>query len=311
MRARSTLAHLANDLRQAPRAGLLEDALARALGDPSLTVAFPLPGRDRLVGSDGRAVSGEQVGRARTAIARGGETIAIVMHDPRLLEAAELGDAIGAAARLAVDNERLRVEGLTQLRALQGSRRRIVRRAGEARRRLERDLHDGAQQGLLALMLELREARSEAEGAGDAATAAALGEAQHEAVVALDELRRLAHGIYPAVLEDAGLAAALVSLAEVVPLAVELETLPSLRYPPDVEATAYAVAVDAVADAAARSASHIRFAFTESGDRLQLRAVDDGVHRAGPLVRVEDRVGALGGNVSFDPRRISAELPCV
>lgn len=144
-------------------------------------------------------------------IQRGGLTIAAVNHDPALTGTSELADQIGAAARLAIDNERLRAEVLAQLERVRASRGRIVAAGDAARRRLERDLHDRAQQRLLAARYELRLAR--ASTGDDTQRAAEIERAIAEAKAALAELRDLAHGIFPAVLDDAGLGPALWALS--------------------------------------------------------------------------------------------------
>ena len=131
--------------------------------------------------------------------------MALVAHDTTLSGAEALEREIGAAARLAVDNERLRAGALSQLEDLRASRARIVDAGDAARRRLERDLHDGAQQRLLTLSFELRLARAAAEAAGDEELAGLLASSGAEVQAALDELRELAHGIYPAILTEAGL----------------------------------------------------------------------------------------------------------
>ena len=136
--------------------------------------------------------------------------MALVIHDAALSGARELEREIGAAARLAVDNERLRAEVLAQLEDLRASRARIVEAGDSARRRIERDLHDGAQQRLLTLSYELRLARADAEADGDEALAPLLAVDGEEVQAALAELRDLAHGIYPAILTEAGLGPALV-----------------------------------------------------------------------------------------------------
>src|SRR5439155_3673120 len=144
-------------------------------------------------------------GRAVMTIERSGHPIALVAHDATLVDGSRLDREIGPAATLAIENERLQAEVLAQLEDLRASRARIVETGDAERLRLERDLHDGAQQRLLALSYDLRLARAAAEADGDAELVTLLATAGDEAQTALGELRELAHGIYPAILAEAGL----------------------------------------------------------------------------------------------------------
>jgi signal transduction histidine kinase len=210
---------------------------------------------------------------------------------------------------LSVENEALRAEAMAQLHALQASRARIVETADGARRRLERDLHDGAQQRLLALSYDLRLARAGADG--DAALASTLDTAAGEIEAALEELRDLAHGIYPAVLTEAGLGPALATLADEAPLPVELGRLPSGRPPPGVERTAYVVVDVAIEDAAGREATWLAVRVDQDRELLVVVTDDDGAPRTARLVHLADRVGALGGSLFVGDTTLRAELPCV
>jgi signal transduction histidine kinase len=187
---------------------------------------------------------------------------------------------------------------------------RITDRGDAERRRLERDLHDGAQQRLLALSFDLRLARSAAESAGETEVAEHLAAAVAEAVAALEELRQLAHGIYPAILGEAGLAAALRTLAEEAPVPVELGAVTDRRFPAAAEAALYIAAREATDDAARRGATHIRLELHADDDHIALTAEDDGSEREGSLVHVEDRVGALGGHTETGATSLHAEVPC-
>ena len=180
-----------------------------------------------------------------------------MLHDPALVDERELERALGSAARLAVENEALRAEALAQLRELRDSRARIVEAGDAERRRLERNLHDGAQQRLLALSYDLRLARAGAAADGDEQLVALLDAAGGETAAALDELRELAHGIYPAILTEAGLAPALETLADEAPLPVELGDVAPARQPPAVETTAYVAVAEAIEDAARRGATFL------------------------------------------------------
>jgi signal transduction histidine kinase len=311
-RMRSSVSRLAAEVAEAPPAGTLRDGLAAALGDPGLEVRYWLPESGRFVTADGRAAPPPAAGngRAVTPIARGGHTLASVSHDAALLDGDELEHQIGSAARLAIDNERLQAEVLAQLDELRRSRARIVEAGDAERRRLERNLHDGAQQRLLAVSYDLRLARAAAENDGDAELGELVSRAAVEIDEALGELRELAEGIYPAILTEAGLATALESLVDSAPIPVELGGIAPGRYPAPVETTAYYTVEEAIHDAASRNATFARVATGTLEDTLVVSVGDDGAGRDEPLVHVADRVGALGGSVEFGVNTIRAELPC-
>jgi signal transduction histidine kinase len=294
---RSAVARLATNLEAAPAAGALAAALGCSLGDPGLDVAYPVG--DRLVDGDGRSVSAH--GRAATPLVRAGRTVAVLLHQPDAVQREELERELGSAARLAIENERLRAEVLSRLDDLRASRARIVETADAERRRLERDLHDGAQQQLLALSYDLRRSLSEADRQLAAVLRAGVGEAQ----AALEELRELAHGIHPAILSEAGLGAALRTLADTARVPLDVLSCTDERFPPAAEAAAYAVAVEALEQTgeeglALRAARH--------GDTLVVDAEGQGVT---PTIHLADRVGALGGTIAATPRGLRAEIPCV
>ena len=221
--ARASVARLVVELVQVQRPGAVRDALAQTIGDPTLELAYRRSKMDSYVDAFGRPFElAAGPGRAVTPLLRGDTPVAALVHDGRLLEQPGLLQEILPAARLAVENERLRAEVLAQLEELRASRARIVETGDAERRRLERDLHDGAQQRLLALSYDLRLARAAAEAEGDdPELTALLASAADEAQAALAELRELAHGIYPAILTEAA-RAALATLADDAPLPVEL-----------------------------------------------------------------------------------------
>ena len=166
-RTRARVARLAGELGDAPPPGRLREALASALGDPDVDVLYPRPDSRQLIDADGRPAVPAASARAVCRVIRRGRPLALVLHDPALVDERELARALGSAARLAVENEALRAEALAQLRELRDSRARIVEAGDAERRRLERNLHDGAQQRLLALSYDLRLARAGAAGDGD------------------------------------------------------------------------------------------------------------------------------------------------
>jgi signal transduction histidine kinase len=306
---RRAVAQIATRLGEAPPPGSVQAALAKAVGDPELKIAYWLPNAQHYVDATGRPVA-EPVaapGRAITALVRDGRQIAAVSHTAAL---ADLERGLGAAIRLALENERLQAEALAQLENLRASRVRIVETGDAERRRLERDLHDGAQQRLLALSYDLRLARVEAQADDDPQTGSLLTQATNQAQAALEDLRELAHGIYPAILAEAGLAAALATLADTAPLPVEIRDAAQGRYPAAVETAAYLLVAEALQDAAGRGASHAAVDVVWDGERLVVTVEDDGAERTAAMAQLADRIGALDGGLAVEPTRLRAELPC-
>jgi signal transduction histidine kinase len=306
---RRAVARITASLGQAPPPGSLQAALAQAVGDPELRIAYWLPNSEHYVDAEGRPVAESTAapGRAVTTLIRDGRRIAVVSHTAAL---PDLERELGAAVRLALENERLQAEALAQLDQLRASRVRIVETGDTERRRLERDLHDGAQQRLLALSYDLRVARAQAQADDDRHTGSLLTQATEQAQAALGELRELAHGIYPAILAEAGLAPALASLADTAPLPVEIRDAAQGRYPAAVETCAYLLVTEALDDAASRDASHGTISVVQDGGRLVVTVEDDGTDRTSAMVQLADRVGALDGQLTVEPRRLRAELPC-
>ena len=306
---RRSVGRVVADLGGAPLPGSLESALARAIGDSGLRIAYWLPASKRYVDSRGEPVREPvaESGRAVTPLVRDGRRVAVVAHAAGV---AALEREMGAAVRLALENERLQAEVLAQLHDLRLSRMRIVETGDAERRRLERDLHDGAQQRLLALSYDLRVAQSGAEADGDVETASLLTEATGDAQAALSELRELAQGIHPAILTQAGLGPALASLADAAPLAVEIGETTEERYSAPVETTAYLVVAEAIDDAARRGASYAAVGAIRDDERLVVSVEDDGSERNSTMVRVSDRVGAVGGSFEVGSTILRAEIPC-
>jgi signal transduction histidine kinase len=311
-RTRAAVSRLASELGEAPPPGTLRDSLAVAVGDPALEVAYWLPGAQRLVDGRGKPMEAPVPGHGRTVtpIVRDGRPVALVVHDAALLEGSALEREIGYAARLAVDNERLQAEVLAQLEDLRASRARVVETGDAERRRLERDLHDGAQQRLLALSYDLRLARAAAEADGGRELTTLLASAGDDAQAALGELRELAHGIYPAILAEAGLAPALATLADKAPLPVELGEVPSERYSTPVETAAYLTVTDAISNAVERKATVVAVNLAREDKQLVVQIKDDAAGDGSELVHLADRVGALGGSLEVGPHSLRAEIPC-
>jgi signal transduction histidine kinase len=305
-RTRSALARLVVELAASPSPGGLGAVLARTLGDPSLTLLYPLPD-GRRVDARGRPTK-PGPGQTVTPLVRGGQTVALLAHRPGLLDDPGLVEQIAATARLALDNERLQAQVHAQLQDLRASRTRIVERGDAERRRLERDLHDGAQQRLVSLALSLRLARL---GDVTASDAAALEQAEAEIRQALAELRELAHGLYPAALTEEGLGAALQALAEQAASPLALGRLPQERFEQKVEAAAYFLVAETL------KRSRPRRAAVEAAPADGQLVVEIQTDQQPPqgLTDLADRVGALDGRLlvqaaSGGGTRIRAELPC-
>jgi signal transduction histidine kinase len=321
-RTRSAVVRLVIDAVQSPPPGGLRDVLARMLGDPSLELAYPVGEPARYVRTDGQLASiGPGRGETLTPLARGGRTVAVLRHRAGLLDDPGLAQEVAAAARLGMENERLQAEVLAQLRELQTAQARIVAAGDAERRRLERDLHDGAQQRLVALSLALRLPGPQPGQAPVPRLTTLIGRASHELRLAIDELRELAHGIYPAVLADEGLAAAVETLAETSTIPITIGQLPPERLPAPVEAAGYFLAAEACGlIAALPGAQGATIEAKHEGGRLVVQITSDAAAPPGQdletsLLDVTDRVGALGGRLRAGQDRagaitIRAEIPC-
>lgn len=306
---RRALARILEMLGEAPAPGSLERELGRVVGDPDLRIFYSMQDPERYVDAEGRRLP-EPVktpSQTLTTIVRDGRRIAVVSHSKAL---GELVSQLDPALRLGLENERLQVESLARLEDLRRSRARIVETADAERLRLERDLHDGAQQDLVALSYEIRLALSVANADGETRARELLEEAGTEALAALDDLRVLAHGIYPAVLSTSGLGPALAGLADVAPLYVDIRTITSERWRDPVEMAAYLLVREAIDDAARRGASQAVVKAVRERDDLVVTIDDDGADRREDLVRLADRVFALGGTLTVEPTSLRGEIPC-
>jgi len=321
--SRSAVADLVVALDRTPGPAGVRQALASALGDPSLTVCYWDPETQAYVGADGRPAEPDPPPRrAATEVTADGAPLAVLMHDSELLDQRPLLDAVAAAARLALENARLQAALAAQLEEVRASRARIVQAGLEERRRVERDLHDGAQQRLLALSLTIAMISDKlAAGPGtDPDLTRLAGTACGEISAAIGELRELGRGLHPAVLTNEGLAAAVETLAALAPLPITTRILPA-RYPPAVEATAYFVISEALANVARHArASKAEVTACGDGDRLVVEVRDDGIGGAparggSGLTGLADRVAALGGRLTITSppgggTTIRADLPC-
>ena len=307
-RTRMAVSRLAAELGGAPRPGSLATALARATGDPTVEVVYPLPG-GRLVDASGLTVTPPSPGKGRavTPIVSRDRTVAYIAHDAATVDGDEIRREAGAAARLAIENERLQAEVLAQLADLRAARVRLVEAADAERRRLERDLHDGAQQRLLALGYDLRLAASAANARGDRHAIDLLASAIADVDEAVAALRDLAHGIYPAVLTEAGIGPAVWSLGDDSPIVVDVRELPTERFAPAVERTAFEVVAQGIDTAAAAASSAVSVRVGREGDNLVVEL--DGIGE-GPFPNLVDRVGALGGSFQARSSSLRAEIPC-
>jgi signal transduction histidine kinase len=319
--ARSAVGDLILELQSDPAPANLSLALARALRDPSLKLAYWLPDFGVYVDREGQQVdvAANDEERVTTLTDRNGTRVAALVHDRALGEEQELLDAVGAAAGIALENERLHAELRARLEELKGSRVRVIEAGQKERRRLERNLHDGAQQRLIALSLELSRLERTLGGEPDAQTR--LEEARREIALSLEELRDVARGIHPAVLSGHGLGVALESVAARAPLPVRLTVDLDGRLPERIEEAAYYVVAESLTNVAKHARAHDAAVSVAHADNLLLvEVVDDGVggadtERGSGIRGLADRVEALGGRLRvWTPpgggTRVKAEIPC-
>jgi signal transduction histidine kinase len=319
--ARSAVADLFVELRTDPGPADLRDALSRALRDPSLGLVYWLPEFGSYADIEGREVDLRELGagRAVTVIDQEGAHVAALIHEPALKDEPELLDAATAAAAMSLENGRLHAELRARLEELRGSRARIVGAGQRERQRLERNLHDGAQQRLIALALEL--SLLEAQLEGDVNATSRLAQARREISTSLEELREVALGIHPAVVSGHGLEIALEQLAARAVVPVRLNVEVDGRLPEPLEVAAFYLVSESLANvgkhAHATSAS-VEIACTNG--QLVVEVIDDGIggadtERGSGLRGLADRVEALEGRLRiWSPKdggtRLRAEIPC-
>jgi signal transduction histidine kinase len=292
--------------------------VADALGDPLAALFFWLPETGAFVDASGESRELPRDERARREIRRDDVRTAVLLHDPSLSERRDLLDGVLSAAALSIEMARLRVEVRLQLAEVEASRTRIVEAGYEERRRLERDLHDGAQQRLVSLGVRLRRLQH-ALPAGTEVLSPAIDQAVDEVGATIGDLRQIAAGVRPARLDD-GLAAALRDLARTTPIPVEVEASRE-RVAASVEAAAYFVACEAITNAVKHgAASKVAVRTFRDNGTLHVRVSDDGVggaivRRGSGLAGLRDRVSAHGGTFELQsPRgggtRLEVAIPC-
>jgi signal transduction histidine kinase len=306
--ARSGLTHLFRDLRHLDR-DALQATLARALGDPGLRLAY--------AGADGTLPAPDRA-HSVAPLERDGRHFAALVYDPSLDDDPELVEAVSAAAAIALENEHLHAESQVRLAELMASRERIVAAGDAERRRLERNLHDGAQQRLVALAMQLRLIQADIRK-DPAAAEARVTTASGELAESLGELRELARGIHPAALEF-GLTTALEGLARRSPVPTVVSWDSDERLPEKIELAAYFVACESLANVAKYARATAASVHLSRTDRsVVVEIADDGVGgadaTAGSGLRgLSDRVEALGGHLLITSPAgagtvVTAELP--
>ena len=321
--ARTKVADLVVSLGASPTREGMRAALSRALGDHSVSVLVWSPDATAYLDEAGRPTElpDHDPARSVTLLERQGQPLGAIVYDAALREDPGLLESVSAAAATAIENDRLQEEVQAQLAEVRVSRARIVATSDEQRQRLERDLHDGAQQQLVALAMDLRSARLRVDPATQPELALRLEGASARADSAISELRELARGIHPAVLTEAGLAAALESLALRAPFPVTVEALLPAYLPTAVEAASYYVVAEALTNSAKHARARQAWVRAEVlGDRLHIEVADDGVGGAdlagGTGLRgLADRVAALNGSLHLESppeggTRLVAEIPC-
>ena len=316
--ARAAVADLLLRLNHPIEPAELQSALATTLSDPMLSLSFWLPETEQWVDSEGRAAASASSASRLTVPVEGsnGEPLAVIVTDTGLARHRNLLSAAVAASRLALENAQLHASVLAQLAEVRESRARLAQAAMTERRRMERDLHDGVQQRLLAIAMTLGQVQTSAT---DATTSALADMAGRELQDTLRELRDLARGIHPAVLTQSGLAAAVDSAAERMPLRVDTD-IPDRRWASTVELTAYFVICEALTNTVRHAAAHrVEVSVVDADEHLTVRVRDDGSGGADlsagtGLLGLADRVAAVGGVLDIDSPRgtgtcLSAVIP--
>ena len=302
-RTRAALARLVLDIGAAPAPGELRSWLAESLGDPSLELLHRLDSGEWVDAEGRHADVASDPERETTLVRAHGEEVLAVIHRPGLLDDPALLSELVTTARLALEHEGLHAARQARLEELRASRARLVAAADAKRRELERDLHDGAQQRLVAIALAIRLARRQV-AADDQLLDARLGKAEEDVRAAVVQLRDVAHGLFPTVLADEGLRAALDELSEQTPRLMP-RSLPDGRFPESVESAAYFAAVESLR----LTERDVTVDGVAQDGRLRLM-IDTGTTLDGALTQIRDRVGAVGGTVAVADGELLLEMPC-
>jgi signal transduction histidine kinase len=305
--AGSALAAMARELGGGPSLTVVERLVRRVLDDPHARIAFWLPRLGEYSDYHGRriALAAEDETRTWRAFGYKGETMFAIVHDPALSEDPELVEAVGAAAMIAIENRRLQQDLLASIDALRSSQRRLVLAGATERRKIERDLHDSTQQRLVAIRIQLELAREQSTTSNELRIRlAALGEQVEEA---LDELRLVAHGIYPRLLADEGLAAALREAARRASVPVELDLQEVGRLSEEQETAVYYCCLEAMQNVGKHAGDDVTASLRlrRDGRTLRFSIADDGRgftvrrdHAGVGLTSMSDRIAAVGGEVT-------------
>jgi signal transduction histidine kinase len=306
--AGDALQRLTECVRDVPNAVTLRGAFADAFKDPTLEIVFPANGSDAgWLDSAGRPVTLPEPGTGRgvSEIRNDGRLVAALVHDKGLWARPELVRASVALAGVVLDNQRLAAQAEASMRELRRSRARLASSAVRERRRIERDLHDGAQQRLVALRIELEVAEGLIRS-DPACGAARLHELEAALDDALEELRSLAHGVYPPLLADRGLDDGLRAVAERSAIPVELDLHDLGRYPPEIENAVYFCVLEALQNALKHAGGAHRVVVRLDGSvpgELRFAVVDDGagvaaLRQGAGITNMKDRLAAVGGEVT-------------
>lgn len=279
----------------------LEQTLRKTLGDPTLDVAFWLDGEGRFAGLNGAAAPVCASGQVTTELRMGDKLVAAIHHDPKSVEVLAIVGALDGPARIALENECLSAQLASQTRELQRSRLRIIERGDLERQQLERDVHDGAQQHVLALGFDLRTELTRTSH--DDPRRPMLEHCLTETSRALDDLRELSHGLYPPSLEAGGLVPALRALTRRTAVDLTIRTVPAHRMPAPVERALFAL----VSDAAGRAVHDLDVDIKTCDTHVEVRIVGSGAPSG---QQVFDRIAALDGTLTADHTTINAMIPC-
>lgn len=305
------LERLTGTLSSRPSAGELRGALSAALRDPRLEVRFSMgaspSGWVDATGAPAEALTAAP-GRTVTEVSARGHVLAAIMHESELLYERALLDGVVAYTATTLQNRELVLQLRSSLAQLTRSRARLVSVADEERRKIERDLHDGAQQRLVALQIKLAVLVDRLGQESDAETAERLHTLEDEISETINEIRRFGHGVYPPLLADRGLSDALHAVARTTAIPTTVDAQIPHRYPREVESAVYFACLEALQNVAkhARGATSVRIAIVGNG-RLRFDVRDNGAgfdaattpDGAG-LTNIRDRIGALGGEVAID-----------